>query len=179
MRKLFVALVFLALALGPATLFAQAAGQGTPPRVLTQATVDKFIADMPAITKEFNALAAEDDAQGGSSAQEPSAAAPAASSGDAPGAASATDAMTALRTNAKAAAILRRHGWRDSFWQVYNAVASGYFIVMMDEAYAQSKEPTMKQYADQYRASVNPADAALVARNRARLQQIFGGMGGE
>ncbi|HUW41879.1 MAG TPA: hypothetical protein VMV90_12800 [Rectinemataceae bacterium] len=147
--------------------FAQSSAAVQPQRVLSQALVDKFIADMPAISKEFNALAAEPQTEAGS--QDSSAA----SSG------SLGDFMDQMVNNAKANAILQRHGWGSSFWRVYSAVTTGYFLSMMDEAYAQSKEPTMKQYADQYRAAVNPADAALVARNRARLQPIFGGMGGE
>ena len=167
MRKLFIALFVLALALGSTAVFAQASGK--PPRVLTQATVDKFIADIPALSKEFDALAAETETQAGNASQGSSSS----------NSASIGDLMDVLRTNAKANAILRRHGWDSSFWKVYGAIASGYFLTMMDEAYAQSKEPTMKQYADQYRAAVNPADAALVAKNRDRLQQVFGDAGGE
>lgn len=169
MRKLFVALFVLAAALGSSAAFAQASGGAKPPRVLTQALVDKFIADMPSISKEFDALAPAGDGQAAGASRESNAAL----------APSIGDFMDALRTSAEANAILKRHGWDSSFWKVYGAVASGYFLTMMDEVYAQSKDPTMKQYADQYRASVNPADKALVAKNRDRLQQVFGDAGGE
>ncbi len=149
-------------------VFAQSSNPGTkpPPRVLTQASVDKFISDLPGLMKDFKALGDEYEAQTGTSSGDPSAASP-----DSFG-----KAMAAIRADSRAMAILKRHGWKDSFWQVYGAVFSGYFVVMMDDAYAQSQQPAMKQYADQYRATVNPEDAALVAKNKDRIQQVFEGM---
>ncbi|HTX71556.1 MAG TPA: hypothetical protein VMC79_01910 [Rectinemataceae bacterium] len=178
MKRLSVALVVVAALLAGATLAAQGAyggatggapggaSGGPPPRVLSQATIDHFVSDIPGLIKDFKALGDEYNAQN-SGAQ--------AGAGGSPAAAMA-NAFTAIRADQRARGILVRHGWNDSFWQVYTAIVFGYLATMMDDAATQSQQPAMKQYADQYRAMVNPSDAALVAKNKDRIQQTFESM---
>jgi len=167
MKRILAASLSLCFVLASSFVFAQTPGAGgPPPKVLTQGLVDRFIADMPGLVKDFKALGDEYNAQ-----SEPAA------GGAQPGSpASLSNAFAAIRADSRARAILTRHGWQDSFWQVYTTILFGYMATMMDDAYTQSQQPMMKQYADQYRTMVHPDDVALVAKNKDRIQQLFESM---
>lgn len=168
MRRFIVAALSLGIVMAGAAAFAQAPGAGgqPPQKVLSQELIDRFIADMPGLMKDFKALGEEYKG-----AAEPGSGGPGNGMPDA-----ISKGFAAIRADARAHAILTRHGWNDSYWQVYSAILFGYMAAMMDEAYAQSQQPMMKQYGDQYRALVHPSDAALMAKNKDRIQQLFESM---
>jgi len=165
MKKLMAVAIVLVLSLASAPVFAQSSGAGTAqmPKVLTQPIIDRFIADLPGLVKDLKTLGDEYKGENGKGSGGPAGANPG----------NFGKAIAAMRADSRAMDILNRHGWHETFWQVYVTIFYGYFIAMMDEANAKSPQPAMQQYADQYRAMINPADAALVAGNKDRLKQVL------
>jgi len=167
MKRLALALCALVAAAAPALAQAPAGPPSPPKRLLTQALLDKIVAELPPLTRELEALGKDyDEALGGPDEE-----------GDLHGEIQA--ALAALAADAKVKAILSRHGLNEGFWPAYGALFYGYSAVAMEAAAADAEksQPGMgAMLADmvkQSKAWVHPEDFALVKKNRAKIEKLF------
>jgi len=149
----------LILALG-----AQAAW-AAPARLLSKATLDRFLRDFPAMMAELEALGDEvsetfEEIGGDDEMADPSAAF---------SMETLKAGMAAAMADARVKAILVKYGWNDQFVTVYTAILSGYTYIMFEEVYKAYPMAEYKQYLDQMLASVHPDDIALVRANLERI----------
>lgn len=150
----------LILALGAQTAWA------APARLLSKATLDRFLKDFPAMMAELEALGDEvsgpfEDIGGDEGMADPS---------QAFSAETIKAGLAAALADARVKAILVRYGWNDQFVTVYTAILSGYTYIMFEEIYKAYPMAEYKQYMDQMLASVHPDDIALVRANLDRIK---------
>lgn len=163
MRKLIVTAVVLGLVFA---LVSPLAAAPAPAKVLTQATLDKFLKDFPAISAEIEKLGTDleekagldEESQGGGQAMNPAA---------------IRDAMKAMYADARIKAIIAKYGWNENFFEVLVAVMFGYTYLAFEEAYAAYPMAEMKTAMDQIKAGVHQDDIALVKANRAKVEKAL------
>jgi len=160
MRKPIATVLALVLAAAP-VLPALAA----PPaaKVLTQASLDKFLKDLPSVMKELEKLGNDLEEKAGldeDSREE----------GEPLDMAAIRTAMKALYADAKVKAVLARYGWTENFFELYVVVAIGISYLAFEDAYAMYPMAEMKAMMDQIKAGVHADDLALVKANRGRVE---------
>ncbi len=170
MKKL-LAIACVAL-LGANVAFGQAKAAAAPPppkKVLTQAFIDKLVAELPAITKELEAVSDDFEEQFGGGADDSGGFSPAAMQ----------QVLGALKADARVKAVLAKHGMNESFWEGYVAVLMGYSAVALEEAAAEAEKSQpgssamFKEMLAQSKAWAHADDMALVRKNRPRLEKLF------
>lgn len=157
----FVILAGFLAVLAPSPLSAQA----SPPAVLSQPIVEKFIRDLPILLEELEALGRDFDAEVTEAQDDPASFGPALLAG----ALGKVGADTGVRE------VLRRHGWDDGFWEVYYVIFSGVYVATMEQAIALYPElgPAFASTLDPFRATIHRDDRALVLRNLEALAAAF------
>lgn len=171
----------------PALLFALAMVQAcgaSAPRVLTQERLDRFIADFPAIARDFGAASVR--------------------FGDLQDPTLLRVYVAGMRHDAAAAAVLRKRGWGEAFYGQLAAVLYAYAALLVEDAESAAGEAIREANVlvdanagltdEQKRAmkaqtaaavaeaeglrdlfidAVHPDDLALVRRNRAAIERMF------
>jgi O-methyltransferase involved in polyketide biosynthesis len=140
--------------------------QSTPKRVLTQAKIDKFLSDLPKLSKELERFADKYDQAFGMDSPEM---AESFSQFTVPDVAAM---FKAIQADAEVKKILAKYGWND-FWEVYGAVLSGYFLITFEDLAAQMNSPEFTKSIEQSKANYNKDDYQLVKKNEAKIQEIF------
>lgn len=158
MRKLTAALAVLVLAL--------AAGHAAPQKILSQATVDRFLRDV-------GPIAADLEAYGKSLETDESMGAPAPSADGGFGAPDFKAVFSGLRADAAVRGILAKRGWKEDFWDVYGTIAMGLYVSAMEEVLAQVQMPDLKKGMDEARAMLHPDDLSLVGKNKDRIMTVL------
>ncbi len=132
-------------------------------RVLSQADIDRFLRDFPALVRELGAAGTNFDAAVAKAQENPRTFTPA--------------ALRALLRKAAAAPATRqaldKYQWTDRFWDVYYAVYVGVYVSMMDQALAQYPSPELKAQVDAFRATLAKDDHTLILRNLEALVAAF------
>jgi len=160
MRKPIATVLALVLAAAP-VLPALAA----PPaaKVLTQASLDKFLKDLPSVMKELEKLGNDLEEKAGLDEDSRE-------DGEPLDMAAIRTAMKALYADAKVKAVLARYGWTENFFELYVVVAIGISYLAFEDAYAMYPMAEMKAMMDQIKAGVHADDLALVKANRGRVE---------
>jgi len=136
-----------------------------PVRVLSKASLDKFVKDFPAITLEFESLGDDVAETLGKSGDEESAAF---------SAATLRSSIEAVFADARVKAILAKYGWNAQFIDVYVTIMSAYMYIVFDDLYAAYPMPETKQYMDEVKLVLHPDDLAMVKARRADLEKALG-----
>jgi hypothetical protein len=166
-------------------LVAFAAGAQTPPRLLSDVDVVKFIHDFKQLGEELNQLGSD--------------VAP-----DVENAMSFGAMLTGLRANAQVQRVLAKYGWGDATFSKFAAVLASYFVVKLEQAQQDSSAEMARAVAEidrspqlsaeqkaafkaqmtavsqqltqlqaTYRAQVHPDDMAVVRAHIAELDAAF------
>ncbi len=154
--------IFFLIVLSVGLLMAQSA----PKRVLTQAKLDKFLADLPKITKDLEKFADKYDQEFGMDSPEM---AESFSQFTVPDVAAM---FKAIQADAQVKALLAKYGWND-FWEVYGAVLSGYFILLFEDMAPQMNSAEFTKSIEKSKANYNKDDYQLVKKNQAKIQEAF------
>lgn len=135
----------------------------SPPRILAQTDIDRFVKDFPGIVRDLDSRGANFDKDVAKAQEHP-----------------ATFTPSALRSMLRIAAakpevraILEKYSWNDRFWDVYYVVFIGVYVSMMDQALAQYPSPELTSLVDKFRAAVYKDDHTLVLRNLDALLAAF------
>ncbi|PKL08690.1 MAG: hypothetical protein CVV51_07690 [Spirochaetae bacterium HGW-Spirochaetae-7] len=136
-----------------------------PARVLSKATIDRFMKDFPAITAEFEALGdgvaetlgRSDDGETAAFSM-----------------ATLKSSIESVFADARVKTILAKYGWNSQFIEVYVTVMSAYMYVVFEDFYAAYPMPETKRYMDEVRLALHPDDLAIVKANRAGLEKALG-----
>jgi hypothetical protein len=140
--------------------------QTAPKRVLTQAKLDKFLTDLPKISKELAKYSEKYDQEFGMDSPEM---AESFSQFTVPDVAAM---FKAIQADSQVKAMLARYGWND-FWEVYGAVLSGYFILLFEDMAAQMNSAEFSKSIEKSKANYNKDDYQLIKKNQAKIQAAF------
>lgn len=143
-----------------------AGAQATPKKVLTQAKLDKFLADLPKISKDLEQFADKYDQEFGMDSPE---LAESFSQFTVPDVAAM---FKAIQADAQVKALLAKYGWSD-FWEVYGAVLSGYFIITFEDIAAQMNSAEFTKSIEKSKAAYNKDDYHLVKKNQTKIAEVF------